>query len=61
MQVIKDTLIAFVVSLLYPIGLCFLPGIFRIPALRAVNKDKECMYKFSNFIISLTFFMNDIC
>ena len=46
----KDTSISFILSLLYPIGFSLLPGIFRIPALRAPKKDKECLYKFSNFL-----------
>ena len=44
---IKDTLISFGLSLLYPFGLNLIPGIFRIQALNAEKKDKECMYKFS--------------
>ena len=47
---IKDTLLSFLLSLLYPFVLCLLPGIFRIPALNAKKKDKECMYKFSKII-----------
>ena len=44
---IKDTLLSFLVSMIYPFGLNLLPGIFRIPALRAKNKDKMCIYKLS--------------
>ena len=44
---IKDTLLSFLVSMIYPFGLNLLPGIFRIPALRAKNKDKICIYKIS--------------
>ena len=47
---IKDTLISFGLSMLYPIGLNLLPGIFRIPSLRAKNKDKKCIYKTSGII-----------
>ena len=47
---IKDTLISFGLSMLYPIGLNLLPGIFRIPSLRAKKKDKKCMYKLSGII-----------
>ena len=36
--------------MLYPIGLNLLPGFFRIPALRAKNKDKQCLYKISKII-----------
>jgi len=47
---ISDTFISFGLSMLYPFGLNLLPGIFRIPALRAKNKDKKCLYKLSNII-----------
>ena len=44
---IKDTLISFALSMLYPFGLNLLPGILRIPSLRATKKDKKCLYKTS--------------
>ena len=44
---IKDTLISFALSLLYPFGLNLFPGMFRIPAIRAINKDNKCLYKIS--------------
>jgi hypothetical protein len=47
---LKDTGISFGLSMLYPFALCFLPGIFRIPALRAKEKNMKCLYKFSNFV-----------
>ena len=47
---IKDTLISFGLSMLYPFGLNLLPGILRIPALRAKNKNKKCIYKASLLI-----------
>ena len=47
---LKDTTISFCFSLLYPIVLSLIPGIFRICSLRDENKDKECKYKFSQFI-----------
>ena len=50
MILIENTLICFGFTLVYPFGLYLLPGIFRIPALRASNKDKEYLYKFSNII-----------
>ncbi len=49
-HLIKDTIISFGISLLYPVGFCIIPGIFRIPALRAKKKNKKIMYKFSQFI-----------
>ena len=47
MILIKNTLISFGLSMVYPFGLNLLPGIFRIPALRAPKKDKKCLYKVS--------------
>ena len=47
---IKDTLFSFGLSMIYPFGLCFFPGFFRIPALRNKNKDKNCLYKISRLI-----------
>ena len=51
-HLIKDTLISYSLSLLYPFGINFLPGIFRIPALNSKkkDKDKEFIYKFSKII-----------
>ena len=46
----KDTLISFSISMIYPFGLNLLPGIFRIPALRAKKKDKKCLYSFSKIL-----------
>jgi len=50
-HLIKDTLIGFGTSLLYPFGICILPPIFRIPALKSYSKAKEAMYKFSQFLL----------
>ena len=47
---IKDTLISFLLSMLYPIGINLVPGFFRIPALRSPKRDKKCMYNFSNIV-----------
>ena len=47
---IKDTIISFSLSMVYPFGLNLLPGFFRIPSLRAKNKNKECLYKTSTII-----------
>ena len=47
---IENSLISFGLSLLYPFGLNLLPGIFRIPSIKAKKKDKECLYKFSNIV-----------
>ena len=47
---IQNTLISFGLSMVYPLGLNLLPGIFRIPALRAPKKDKKCLFKISNLV-----------
>ena len=47
---IKDTLLSFCLSMVYPFGINLLPGIFRIPALKSKNKDKQCLYKLSGII-----------
>ena len=49
-HLIKDTLISFSLSLLYPFGYYLIPGILRIPSLRSKKKNKECIYKFSILI-----------
>ena len=46
-HLINDSLISFITSLIYPFGICLLPGIFRIYALR--NK-KPYIYKFSKLL-----------
>ena len=47
---IKDTLISFGLSMLYPFGLNLFPGIFRIPALRDQNKSKKYLYHLSGYV-----------
>ena len=49
-HVIKDTLFSFCLSLLYPLGINLIPGIFRIPALRTPKKNKKCLYLISKLI-----------
>ena len=49
-HLLKDTLISFGLGLVTPFGIDLLPGFFRIPALRAKNKDKMCFYKFSQLV-----------
>ena len=44
---IKDSLISFGISMLYPFALNLFAGIFRIPALRAPKKDKKVLYQIS--------------
>ena len=44
---IKDSLISFGISMLYPFALNLFAGMFRIPALRAPKKDKKTLYQIS--------------
>ena len=47
---IKDTLISFGLSMLYPFGLNLLPGIFRIPALRSKKENLKSLFNFSKIV-----------
>ena len=47
---IEDTLISFLLSLIYPIFLNLLPGFFRIPSLKSKSKKQKCLYNFSQII-----------
>ena len=47
---LKDTLISFALSQLYPLGINLIPGIFRIPSLSNSNNKRECLYKFSKIL-----------
>ena len=47
---IKDILISYGLSLLYPLIVESIPGIFEIPSLRAPKQNKEFMYKISKVI-----------
>ena len=49
-HLIKDTLISFGTSLLYPFVIYLLPGFFRIPALSNKNNKRECFYNLSKFL-----------
>ena len=49
-HLLKDTIISFILNMVYPFGICLLPGIFRIISLNARKKDKNVMYNFSKII-----------
>ena len=53
LHLIKDTLMSFGISMIYPFIINLLPGIFRIPALRAEKKDKKWIYQISKIIAYL--------
>ena len=48
-HLIKDTLISFVLSLIYPFAFYLLPGLFRIPSL-SNKKNKIYLYNFSKVL-----------
>ena len=47
---IKDTLVSYALSMVYPFGLNLLPGIFRIPALKAEKGDQAYKYKIGQMV-----------
>ena len=47
---IENTLVSFCLSMLYPFGLYLIPGVFRIPALRAKTKDKKFLFILAGII-----------
>ena len=49
-HLLSDTLISFVLSLIYPFGIYLLPGIFRIPALNMVYGGGKYFYNFSKIL-----------
>ena len=50
---IKDVLIGFGISLIYPFLISLLPGIFKIKSLKDKNGNHKCMYYFSKILQSL--------
>ena len=50
---IKDQMITFTLSLIYPFFLCLIPGIFRIPSLSNKNKDAKCFYFLSKLLYTI--------
>ena len=53
MHLIKDTLISFGISMIYPFVINIMPGLFRIPSLKAKNKDQKCLYTTSKILAFL--------
>ena len=49
-HLLKDTLLSFGLSLIYPFGLNILPGLFRIPSLRKETKVHNGLYILSKII-----------
>ena len=48
-HLIKDTIVSFILSLIYPFGTNLIPGIFRIYSLNAKKKNKKYMFLISKF------------
>ena len=46
-HLIKDSVISFGMSLIYPFGIYLFPSIIRITTLRNKKKNKKCLYKLS--------------
>ena len=49
-HLLKDTLMSFGLSLIFPFGIYLLPGLFRIPSLSNSQIKRECLYNFSKFL-----------
>ena len=47
---IKDTLVSFTISMIYPFGLNLLPGFLRMPSLKSFNKNKKVLYQISKLV-----------
>ena len=50
LHLLKDTLISFGLSLLYPFGIFLLPGFFRIPSLSNRKNKREYLYNLSKVV-----------
>ena len=45
LHLIKDTLLSFGLSMIYPLFFNFVPGFFRFPALKSEKKNRKCLYR----------------
>ena len=50
LHLIKDTLISYGLSMIYPFGIYLLPGIFRIPSLSNSKNKKKYLYQISQIL-----------
>ena len=50
---LEDTWISFLFSMIYPFAYNLIPGLIRMPSLKAKNKDKKWMYDFSGILSKL--------
>ena len=51
-HLLKETLMSFIFSLIFPFFYYLLPGIFRIDSLSNAKKKRMCLYNFSKFLQS---------
>ena len=51
-HLLKDTLMSFGFSLIFPFIIYLFPGLFRIPSLSNTNKKRQYLYSFSKFFQS---------
>ena len=49
-HLLKDTLISFGLSLIYPLGIYVLPGLFRIPSLSDSKNKSKYLYDISKLL-----------
>ena len=49
-HLLKDTVISFGFSLIYPFGIYLLPGLLRIPSLANTKKKRICLYQLSKIL-----------
>ena len=50
LHLIKDTLISFGLSFIYPFGINLLPGLFRIPSLSDKKGNRKYLYIISKIL-----------
>ena len=50
LHLIKDTLISFGLSLVYPFGISLFPGLFRIPSLSNKKGKRKYLYSISKIL-----------
>jgi len=49
-HLLKNALISFGLSLLYPLFIKLLPGLFRIPSIKSPKNKNECLYKIGKLL-----------
>ena len=49
-HLLKDTLLSFGLSFIYPFGILLIPGFFRIPSLSNNRSKRQCLYNFSKIV-----------